>query len=187
MGSAVPALATWIDDLRLRPFVASDAAPLARLADDLSLWRQVLDGMPQPYTLADARRYIAGQGRRPGRWDWALEWRGALAGALQLEAGSGSRAVQAEIGYWVGAPMRGRGLAPAAIDAASRWALGPMGLSLVLARPFARNRSSRVALERAGYRLLGVLPRAVRKDGELLDECLYVRMADRNDPLPAAG
>ena len=47
------------DILMLRTWRAADAASLAANADDITLWNNVRDLFPHPYTLADAREFIA--------------------------------------------------------------------------------------------------------------------------------
>ena len=41
------------------------------------------------------------------------------------------------------------------------------------AEPFARNAASRRVLEKAGFRLEGILRQSVCKQGEILDSCIY--------------
>lgn len=55
-------------------------------------------------------------------------------------------------------------------------------MSRIFAQPYARNAGSIRALERAGFVLEGRLRRAVLKEGELLDQCVYARLVDDPEP-----
>lgn len=83
-----------------------------------------------------------------------------LVGGVSLrrpDAGTAS----AEVGYWVAAPARGRGVAPRAVDAVCAWAFDviqnpPLG-RLELIHSVGNQASCRVA-EKAGFLLSAVLP-----------------------------
>ena len=116
---------TFLTDgvVTLRPWRDDDAGG-ARAPDQRSDVAAFLDLVPQPYTLADAREWFVieqgrlaqrnvGDVRDPPRWS-----RGAVGGVgirflADLDESS------AEVGYWVGADARGRGVATAG-DAARR-------------------------------------------------------------------
>ena len=60
------------DILMLRTWRAADAASLAANADDITLWNNVRDLFPHPYTLADAREFIAAAAGKPCPVDFAV-------------------------------------------------------------------------------------------------------------------
>ncbi|SEL96334.1 Protein N-acetyltransferase, RimJ/RimL family [Blastococcus sp. DSM 46786] len=88
-----------------------------------------------------------------------------------------------QIGYWTVPAARGRGLAPAAVDAACRWAFGALPVDRVeLCHAVDNPASGRVA-EKAGFTREGRLRRSYRYgDGVKHDELLWARLAD--DPAP---
>ena len=79
----------------------------------------------------------------------------------------------AEIGYWLGEPFWGRGIATDALVAMTRHATEAHGLTRVFAVPFAHNTASCRVLEKAGYVLEGRLRRSAIKDGRILDQLQY--------------
>lgn len=120
-------------------------------------------------TAADARRWVARQ-----RQGWAAGRRFCFAVCEPDPAGDGQRLVacvalkdvtpgrpDAEVGYWTAAPARGRGVAPRAVDAVSRWAFtrfAAAGLTrLELLHQVDNQASCRVA-EKSGYPFVEVLP-----------------------------
>lgn len=146
------------EGVRLRPYRDTDLADVVAGCDD-PLTQRFLDGLPRPYTEADARWWI--DEAAPAVWA-----RGGTAYAVAdpesdrlLGAVGTDRLVpmrrQAEIGYWVAPWARGRGVATAAVRALTGhvFAAGLARLEL-----FTREdnvASQRVALA-AGYRHEGV-------------------------------
>ena len=88
-------------------------------------------------------------------------------------AGADVERTSAEIGYWLGEGVWGRGIASAAVRAVSEHAFAAYGLTRLFAVPYARNAASARVLEKAGYVLEGRLRRSAIKDGVVLDQLLY--------------
>ncbi|PYC66476.1 GNAT family N-acetyltransferase [Streptomyces tateyamensis] len=99
-------------------------------------------------------------------------------GLREVEFTTGS----ARIGYWIMPGARGRGLARAATELASRWAFGELGLHRIeLAHAVGHEASCAIA-RRAGYRLEGVLREALPDSyGTRHDLHLHARLA--TDPV----
>ena len=149
----------------LRPWAHADVPELVAAANDAEL-AQWLDRVPQPYTEADARAYV-----ELGRRGWAGDGRetpfAIVDATTRRPAGSiGVRWVDvadgvAEVGYWVRADARGRGVATRALGLVAAWVLGPAGFDRLELRADPRNTASCRVAERAGFTLDGTL-RSVR-------------------------
>ncbi|MEU4569399.1 GNAT family N-acetyltransferase [Micromonospora sp. NPDC023956] len=169
------------DGVRLRPYRDDDVADLVAGCDD-PLVRQFLDGLPSPYTEADARWWV-GEGA-PAVWA-----NGGMAYAVAdpdsdrfLGAVGVDRLVpmrrQAEIGYWVAPWARGRGVATAATRALTGHAFASGLVRLELFTREENVASQRVALA-AGYRHEGVRRAASpQRGGGRRDSIAWVRLAD---------
>jgi RimJ/RimL family protein N-acetyltransferase len=102
---------------------------------------------------------------------------GDLVGSVSLR-GLGDAAVSGEVGYWVTAPARGRGIAPRAVDVVCGWAF-----RLPRRRPLERlellhsvgNRASCRVAEKAGFAFSAVLPPLPPDFPD--DGHLYIRVA----------
>jgi RimJ/RimL family protein N-acetyltransferase len=137
----------------LRPWEKSDAPALVECIDGdhaIAMW---LDQVPQPYTLADAREYIGGIGETAFAVTEADS--GRVLGSIGVRFSEGGDV--GEIGYWLRADARGRGLVTRALVLVSRWALSRNGVARVQLRADVENVASRRAAEKAGFRLEGVL------------------------------
>ena len=136
----------------LRPWREDDAEAIVECIDgdpEISQW---LDQVPQPYTLADARAYIAGLGEQAFAVTEAASDRVLGSTGLRMDDdGVG------EIGYWIRADARGHGVAARALVLLSRMALAREDVERVQLRADVDNVPSRRVAEKAGFRLDGVL------------------------------
>jgi RimJ/RimL family protein N-acetyltransferase len=114
--------------------------------------------------------------------DFAIEAGGEAAGGIGLRLGQDVERFSAEIGYWLGEPFWGRGIATAALSATVKHAFAELGLIRIFAIPFAGNEASLRVLEKAGFLREGVLRRSAVKEGRVLDQLLYA--VTREEPYP---
>lgn len=151
----------------------SDARDLAELANDWAIAKNLRDAFPHPYTLADAEGYLerCESGAIPHSFAITVDDR--LVGGCGLKLQQDIERCSAEIGYWVGTPYWGRGLATAAVGAVTEYAFEQLGLLRVYALPFAHNAASARVLEKAGFVREGVLRNAAIKAGRPVDMIMY--------------
>jgi RimJ/RimL family protein N-acetyltransferase len=147
--------------VELRPWREDDAdALVARIGDQAIV--DFLDRIPQPYVRQDALDYIRScvEGWRTGsHTNFAIlvePFDGAV-GSIGVGWGEIEEGV-AEVGYWVAAEARGRGVATTAAQLIARWAFDsePRLDRLQLRAEVANAPSNRVA-EKAGFTREGVL------------------------------
>jgi RimJ/RimL family protein N-acetyltransferase len=79
----------------------------------------------------------------------------------------------AEIGYWLGEPFWGKGIATLAVRALTSYAFSRLDLLRIYASVFAWNPASARVLEKAGYHIEGKMRDAVYKNGKVTDQLLY--------------
>lgn len=163
----------------VRPWKAEDAGDLVHQANDRRVWRNLRDAFPHPYRLEDAERFIAAALARSPRTYFAVEVGGRIAGGIGYTLHGDVERVGAEMGYWVGAEFRGRGVATASLRALSRHAFEVHPeLRRLYALPFAWNPASARVLEKAGYRLEGTMRQSALKDGQIVDQWLYALLRE---------
>ncbi|MGF1456769.1 MAG: GNAT family N-acetyltransferase [Alphaproteobacteria bacterium] len=151
--------------LRLRRLRPGDAAAVTVLMGNWNVVKQT-GGIPYPYSEAAARDWIAVEAR-----DWArgvgcslaVEDRetGALCGAVSLRASRSQLGFRrGELGYWLGEPYWGRGLATEAVTAALAWFAPLARVRTIEAVTFAENHRSIGVLTKAGFRLRRIATRS---------------------------
>jgi RimJ/RimL family protein N-acetyltransferase len=155
----------------LRPWSAGDADALVLRINDPDI-ATFLDLVPQPYTMRDAHDWFAitAEGWRAGtsatfgiHVDGIEGATGGLGVRFLSELDEGC----AEVGYWVAADARGRGIATAATRAAARWAFDTVPeLARLQLRADVENPASNRVAEKAGFTREGIL-RAQRYNARL--------------------
>lgn len=141
--------------LRLRAPKMADAARIATFANDLDVSRMT-SRMPHPYDIADANSFLTGLNDPTSKDEatFAIELPGeGLIGVL------GFHDVDAhgtpEIGYWLGKPWWGKGLATEAVNAALKWAKEGWRRKIVLGGHFADNPASGAVLIKSDFLYTG--------------------------------
>lgn len=159
----------------VRPWAPDDLPSLVQHANNPNVARQLRDRFPHPYEPAHGRGFLSWLARQQTPTVWAISVEGRGVGGIGLEVGQDVERVSAEVGYWLGEPFWGRGIATAALDAVTARAFRLFDLSRIFAVPFAGNAASIRVLEKAGYVREGHLHRSAIKDGVIVDQYLYAR------------
>ena len=157
----------------VRSFRETDAAELARHANNRRVWLQLRDRFPHPYTLDDARGFIAFARGADPETAFAVTAGDLPVGSIGAVLREDVERYSAEVGYWLGEAYWGRGIATRALVAFTRFAFSAYGVERLFAVPLAANTASCRVLEKAGYRLEGRMRRSAVKDGVVQDQLLY--------------
>ena len=161
--------------LRLRPFSLTDAADVQRLAGDFAIADTTLN-VPHPYEDGMAEQWIAGHAQayehgRLAAFAITEQADGRLLGAISIKLGD-DRA-EGELGYWVGRPYWGRGVATAAAKLVIDFGFAVLGLERVVARHFARNPASGRVMQKLGMQPAGIARGVEHKWGRPEDLVSY--------------
>ncbi|WP_428391367.1 bifunctional GNAT family N-acetyltransferase/(deoxy)nucleoside triphosphate pyrophosphohydrolase [Lichenicoccus sp.] len=141
----------------LRPPLPSDAACLHRLVNDWGIVR-MLERLPFPYPrpLADAWiESTAHQAAAGTAYHFVIVAKadGAILGCVGMQTDGEARS--SNLGYWVGRPHWGSGVASEAAAEVARWALSNPECHRLRARVAADNPASAAVLRRIGFRETG--------------------------------
>jgi RimJ/RimL family protein N-acetyltransferase len=165
-----------LGDCCVRPFKVDDAAAIARYANNRDVWITLRDRFPHPYTLEDAVAFLGVATTQQPPSDFAIATSEEAIGGIGLHRQSDVHRLSAEIGYWLGEPFWGRGIATRAVRALTEWAFATTPLERLFACVFATNPASARVLTNAGYQFEGRMRRAVIKDGRMLDQLIYAAL-----------
>ncbi|MEO8257632.1 MAG: GNAT family protein [Acidobacteriota bacterium] len=157
----------------LRSWKTSDAEALVRYANNRNIWLNLRDRFPHPYTPRDALRFFDSIFGQEPETVLAIDVGGEAIGGVGYALQKDVDRVSAELGYWIGEPFWGRGIATEVVKVLTGHALARHQLTRVFGMPFSRNVASCRVLEKAGYVFEGTLRRSAIKDGVILDQCLY--------------
>jgi RimJ/RimL family protein N-acetyltransferase len=157
----------------LRPWRDGDQRALARHANNRNVWIHLRDRFPHPYTEADAAAWISLASALPEDTQFAIEVQGEPVGGIGLDLGQDVHRRSAEVGYWLGEPCWGRGIATAALSAITELGFARFDLCRIYACVFDGNPGSVRVLEKAGYTFEGRLRKSVTKAGRTIDQVIY--------------
>jgi len=165
--------------LILRRWKLSDAEALVRHANNRKIWLNLRDRFPYPYSEAEARSYLAQHDAHSGAIrNFAIEFQGEAIGAIGLEFFTDVNRLKAEIGYWLGESMWGRGFATLAVKAVTAYAFATFNLRRLQATVYEWNPASARVLEKSGYTLEARLRDYIFKDNRICDALMYAKLRD---------
>jgi RimJ/RimL family protein N-acetyltransferase len=166
-------------EIVLRPWEPSDAQAVTAACQDPEIPRWTV--VPPNYTERHAREFIGGTAAdlATGR-ELALavvDGEDRLLGALGISNFDWTD-LKAEIGYWMAADARRRGIGARATRMLAVWALTHLGLERLelLANP--HNEASQRLAERAGFTREGTLRRYRRRHGVREDLVMFSMLAE---------
>lgn len=143
-----------IASLTLRPIELEDAPRVAALCNDETLLRNT-SRLPMPYTLDNAEQFVA---RSMREYANGAEYRFAICQDDALIACAGVMPTGDdifELGYWVGADARGKGVATKAVAAIIHFAFESLNAKSIAAGYFADNPASARVMEKLGFKPTG--------------------------------
>jgi [ribosomal protein S5]-alanine N-acetyltransferase len=161
----------------VRDYRPSDAASLAAHGNNRKIWLNLRDRFPHPFREADAAEYIAAVLARPVPTSFAIAVADEAVGGISLRRGEDIERLTAELGYWLGEAFWGRGIVTDAIAAVTDWGFRELDLVRIFAVPFVENEPSQRVLAKTGYEREGLLRSSAIKDGRILDQYMYARVA----------
>jgi len=165
-----------LDDLRVRSWGKHDVDALVRYANNPKIAANLRDRFPHPYTRSAAAAYLSEALSADVETSFAVEYAGEAIGGIGFKLGTDIARLTAEMGYWLGEPFWGRGLATRAVLGTADWAFAHYKLTRIFALAFSHNVGSMRVLEKAGFEREGTLSRSAVKNGVILDQVLYAKV-----------
>ena len=154
----------------------SDAESLAKHANNRKVSINLRDRFPYPYTIEDARAFLAhimsGDGPET---IVCIDIDGTAVGTIGIHTGQDVHRLTGEIGYWLGEEFWGRGIMSEVVPAFVNYCFDRFSLRRISAHTYVSNPASARVLEKAGFVFEGRLRNNVVKDGQILDSLLYAK------------
>ena len=163
---------------QIRSFEPEDAPALAKYADNRKVWWNLRDAFPSPFKVEHAEAWIQlAIGQEP-ETNFAIASDTEVIGAIIVALQSAPHHRSAQVGYWLGEPFWGRGIATATLQAITKYAFLEFDLVRIYAHVYEWNPASARVLEKAGFQYEGRLRKSVIKDGQIIDQWLYAIVRD---------
>ena len=159
----------------IRKWKAEDKTALADALSNRNILDNLRDGLPYPYTEADAAEYITAMlSADPNdAFAYAVLADGKVVGSIGAFRQSNIHARTAELGYYLAEEYWGRGIMTQAVKLLCGKIFDETDILRIFAEPFARNLPSCRVLEKAGFVREGILRENAVKNGKTEDMVMY--------------
>src|ERR1700741_3238896 len=142
-----------MNNIVLRPWQKQDAQELAAIANNRNIWNNVRDALPHPYTVMDALQWISHVNGENPVMNFAIAYQGKVAGSIGCIPKEDISRKTTEIGYFVGEPYWGKGIATEAVKLLLGFIDTRLDVVRVEAHVFASNSASMKVLRKNGFHL----------------------------------
>ncbi len=167
------------ENLKLRKLKDSDEHRLAALCNNKKIWDNLRDYIPYPYTDKDATAFIGFCKTENPQQTFAMEYNNEFVGCIGLVLQTDVYKLTAEIGYWIGEPFWGLGLATKAVNLLVDYGFNQLNLVRIYTGVFDFNKASQRVLEKAGFKLECIFEKSIVKNGVICNEYRYAKINSR--------
>jgi ribosomal-protein-alanine N-acetyltransferase len=163
------------EDCTIRSWKKEDAPIIAKHANNRNIWLNLRDGFPHPYSLEDAKQFIANALAKKPETFFAIALFKESIGSIGFSLGQDVHQYTAEFGYWLAEPYWNQRIMTGVIQTVTEYAFEKFELKRIYAQPYATNPASAKVLNKAGFQYEGRLKANVYKDGKVLDQLIYAK------------
>ncbi len=162
----------------LRDWKLEYAEDLAGVMNNKNVLDTLRDGIPYPYTRADAEEFIRGLlvSDPKATFAYAIFADGQLCGSISVVRQGNIHFRTGELGYCVAEPFWNRGVGTNAVKQICQFVFTNSDILRIFAEPFSYNAASCRILEKNGFQYEGTLRKNAVKNGKILDMKLYARL-----------
>lgn len=160
----------------IRPWKPEDAAALATICNNKKIWMNVRDRFPHPYTVKDAVEWIAFALSQKPVQNFAILYKGEVAGSIGITPKEDIYRKAIEIGYFIGESFWGGGIATEAVAHILDYIRQQFDIVRIYAEVFDHNKASMKVLEKNGFHLEAIHQKAIIKNNVVMDDYLWVKL-----------
>ncbi len=163
-----------MENIILRPWSLEDTETLVSLFNNITIWNNMRDYVPHPYTTVDAEVFINAQLDINPAINFAIIDGDLLVGGIGIVLKSDVYRMNVEVAYWIGEPFQGKGIATEAVRQMTAYVFQSFVVNRVVAEVFEYNKPSMRVLEKNGYFLETVSRKGILKNEFLYDNYIWV-------------
>ena len=159
----------------IREWKESDAEALSAALNNKKVMDNLRDGLPYPYTTADALFYINQciSADKNSNFCFAIVYNDQVVGSIGIFRQGNIHFRTAELGYYIGEKFWGKGIMTEAVRLICKHVFDNTDIVRIYAEPFAENIGSCRVLEKNGFVLEGILHKNAYKNGVFRDMKIY--------------
>ncbi|MFA6226972.1 MAG: GNAT family protein [Candidatus Paceibacterota bacterium] len=167
----------------LRSYKKDDIDPMAKIANNKAIAKNMYSGWPNPYTKKDAKLWVERNLKEQTIIKFplklAIEVNGVFAGGIGGSIKENSNNSAMSFGYWLDEKFWGKGIITEAIELFIEYIFKNTKICRISATVYPWNEGSKKVLEKTGFKLEGIMRRSYFKNGKMTDEYLYSKL--KND------
>ena len=160
----------------IRQWTDEDLPNLVSHANNINIWNNLRNYFPYPYTDEAGKAWLEEIKLASPIVNLAIDLDGQAIGGIGLILNSDVYIKSAEIGYWLGEPFWGQGIATEAVRQMIEYTFYYFDIIRLYAEVFETNKASMRVLEKNGFYLEGVRRKAVLKNAVLMDDYIWVKL-----------
>lgn len=162
-------------ECKIRRWRMEDANALAESLNNKNILDNLREGIPYPYTVADAKEFITAMlNADPNTvFAFAITVDDKAIGSIGVFRQGNIHLRTAEMGYYLAEPYWGKGLGTSAVMQMCNYIFRHTDIIRIYAEPFAFNVASCRILEKSGFEYEGTLRKNAVKNGMVLDMKMY--------------
>ena len=162
--------------VELRNYQIEVAQQYAEYKNNPVIFNNGYDKVPNPYTLKDAKAFILIQLKEKPAPRKLIYWNNQFVGEIGISIKEDVFVLGAEMGYFIGEPFWGNGIATKAIKLMTDYAFNNFNIIRIEAGVFAFNKPSMRVLEKNDFYLESIRKNAVLKNGEIIDDYIWIKL-----------
>lgn len=162
--------------VELRDYHLEIIEPFAAYRNNQKIWDNGYDTVPNPFTLKDAKAFIIPKLGIVPATRKLIYWNNQFVGEIGITIQEDVFRLGAEMGYFIAEPFWGKGIATEAIRLMTAYAFTEFDIIRIEAGVYAFNKASMKVLEKNDFYLESIKRKAVIKNGEILDDYIWVKL-----------
>lgn len=157
----------------IRDFQLDDIDALVKYANNYKIFCWVKDNFPYPYTIKDAEQWVSISRNTNDGLNYAIANQKELIGGIGVKFKEDVYRYSWELGYWLGEPFWGKGIVTEAVKVFTKYLFNHYNIRSIIANVYEGNKASIKVLRKAGFKLDGIIRKAVFKEKLFKDSYVY--------------
>ena len=166
--------------IELSAWNQDDILSLTQYANNINVWNMLRDSFPYPYTQKNAEEWISLNLNANPTTNFSIKVDSEVAGAAGVLLKADIHCKNAEIGYWLGEPFWGKGIATEAVRQLASHIFSNFDINRIYAEIFSNNPASMKVLLKNGFHEEAIHQRAIFKNQHLLNAHIWVKFNPGN-------
>ncbi len=169
-------------NISIRKWKIEDANDLKNVLNNKKIMDNLRDGIPYPYSIEDAKEYIVQtlNAKKDSQYCWAITDDEKVIGSIGVFRQNNIHYRTAEVGYYLAEEYRNQGVMTKILKDVCNCIFSKTDIIRIYAEPFSHNIGSCRALEKAGFKLEGILRKNAIKKNQIYDMKIYSILAKEN-------